>query len=112
METHIGVLGPHTITEEQHKLGREVGRIAAEKGAETGKGKISGSPKAYGMYLEGCRPRRPRSQAGTRPTESGEAAVALWFVQAYFIARTVDDSLPKTHTWSSSSEKQNPQPKE
>lgn len=46
MKTQIGVLGPNTVTEEQYRLGHEVGRLLAESGATLLCGGLGGMMEA------------------------------------------------------------------
>ena len=46
MKTHIGILGPQSVTEEQKQLGREVGRCVAEAGAVLFCGGLGGMMQA------------------------------------------------------------------
>ena len=46
MKTHIGILGPHTTTNEQNQLGREVGRLIAKANAILFCGGLDGMMRA------------------------------------------------------------------
>ena len=46
MKTHIGILGPHTTTDKQDRLGREVGRLIAKANAVLFCGGLGGMMRA------------------------------------------------------------------